>query len=99
MPREIENEYQKSISRELFERTPKAVFAALAISYYLNTGSENLDAALLDEWKILHEQGIIPQKPPNIARTGQVESSASQSDSTPQQLSARQVLSQPATCQ
>lgn len=66
MPRETENEYQRSISRELFERTPKAVFAALAISYYLNNGVQDIDAALLEEWKILYKQGIIPQKPPVI---------------------------------
>ncbi len=40
-----------------------------------------------------------PRTPPNTACTGQVESSAPQSDSTHQQLSDRQVVSQPATCQ
>ena len=69
MPREIENTYQKQISRELFERTPKAVFAALAVSYFINTDVEHIDAALLDEWKLLNQQGIIPQTPPNIACT------------------------------
>ncbi len=76
MPRETENKYQKQISREVFDRTPKAVFAALAVSYFINTEVEHIDAALLDEWQLLYMQGIIPQKPPNISVERTVDNSS-----------------------
>lgn len=40
---------------------------------------------------------LLNSSPPNTACSGLVESSASQSDSTPEKLSARQASSQPAT--
>jgi hypothetical protein len=63
------NSYQAAIARRLYAETPKAVFAALAASYIINhhdadAGELNLDAELLDEWRLLYEQGIVPQAPP-----------------------------------
>lgn len=60
------NEYQRLISGEMYEKTPKAVFAAIAVSFMLNHQGilpENMDAELKNEWKLLYDQDIIPQKP------------------------------------
>ena len=53
---------------ELYAKTPKAVFAAVAVST-LTMGGDYLDEAkerLLNEWRILHENGIVPQKPISV---------------------------------
>lgn len=66
----LDNDYQKLISRELFEKTPKSVFAALAVSMFLNDrnyGFEQVDEAIISEWKVLYEQMILPQKPAKIS--------------------------------
>lgn len=58
------NEYAAQLD-ELFERIPKSVFAAIAVSY-ATTGGDWLERAKMNvcrEWRILHEQGIVPQKP------------------------------------
>ncbi len=64
----ISNEYQDMINPLLFERTPKAVLAALLVSEYVNrlglSGSK-IDAAVLNEWTVLYENSIVPQHPPN----------------------------------
>ena len=61
------NDY--SYACENYERTPKAVFAALAYSLALRlTGNDDHDAAkavLRDEWRTLHHNGIVPQRAPN----------------------------------
>jgi len=49
-----------------YERTPKAVIAALAFSLAmrLEEGDEVRAGDLLEEeWRILHQAGIVPQKP------------------------------------
>ena len=68
------NEYASSC--ENYDQTSKAVFAALAYSLAVRlTGiadEENHAGALdilRDEWRTLHEQGIIPQRPPSNERT------------------------------
>jgi hypothetical protein len=62
------NEYAQFLERaHLFEKTPKTVFAALAVSYALHQREDNFNAVveeLLDEWEILYQNGIVPQKPP-----------------------------------
>lgn len=64
------NEYADLISRRLYEETPKAVLAALLVSFIDRCSGGNLegwadmDKALLEEWDILHQNGIVPQKPP-----------------------------------
>jgi len=63
-----ENEYQKAISRELYEKTPKAVFAALCVSLFTNWANypfEEIDKAIKEEWDVLNKNGIVPQKPIN----------------------------------
>lgn len=72
------NQYQRLLSARFYEACPKAVFAALAVSPIFNGGlpeistSEptpaEIEQALLEEWGRLHEQGIVPQRPPG--RTG-----------------------------
>lgn len=62
------NEYAGVLSDKLYEQTPKAVFAAIAVSS-LSCGGDNLKQAedlLLNEWRCLHQNGIVPQKPPRI---------------------------------
>ena len=57
------NEYARTVRS--YDDIPKAVWAAIAISA-LTTGGERLAEAetlILEEWAILHANGIIPQKP------------------------------------
>lgn len=59
------NEYAAALG-DLFDRTPKAVLAAIAVSV-CTQGGDFLDEAagrLLHEWDVLHANGIVPQKPP-----------------------------------
>lgn len=63
------NEYQNLINPLFYEKCPKAVFAAIAVSYMVNHGIVQMDevtVALLDEWKVLHGNEIVPQKAPNL---------------------------------
>ena len=57
------NEYAEYLGR-LYTRTPKAVFAALAVSFAMRSGLVGTASECLDEWRVLHENGIVPQKPP-----------------------------------
>jgi hypothetical protein len=59
------NEYADELG-VLYRMTPKAVFAALAVSA-LTVGGEYLGEAtprLLREWWVLYNTGVVPQKPP-----------------------------------
>lgn len=61
-----ENDYQKLLTREFYDKCPKAVLAAIAVSYVLNhlgTKPEEAEEVILNEWHLLHNNGIIPQKP------------------------------------
>lgn len=61
-----ENKYQRLISRKVYETTPKAVFAALVVSYLLNhqgIEADAIDEEIRQEWKHLNDQNIVPQKP------------------------------------
>lgn len=60
-----ENEYQKMIDPALYADTPKAVFAALVVSYLNRLGVEfsDVDAAIREEWQALYDAEIVPQKP------------------------------------
>ena len=61
-----ENSYQKILSAEFYQKIPKAVLAAIAVSYVINwqgTDQEQAEENILAEWYTLHGQGIIPQKP------------------------------------
>jgi hypothetical protein len=60
----ITNEYSQVMGRE-YVRIPKAVFAAVAISF-CSAGGDNLKDApgkFFDEWQLLFENGIVEQKP------------------------------------
>lgn len=60
------NEYQQAISLKLYDRIPKAVLAAIVVSHLTNhLGLEfnEIDNAIIDEWRILNLNGIVPQKP------------------------------------
>lgn len=60
------NEYTDMISPDFFDKCPKAVLAAIAVSYFYNAGSDEsgITEALRVEWQLLYNQGIVPQKPP-----------------------------------
>jgi hypothetical protein len=63
----ITNEYSQAIGR-MYAETPKAVFAAIAVSF-CSTGGEQLPDAeenLLREWTALWYSGIVTQKPPRL---------------------------------
>lgn len=70
----ISNEYADAFGR-LYTNTPKSVFAALAYSYISRCAGpdgetdsrELIVQEFLREWAILHENGIVPQKPPKAA--------------------------------
>ena len=59
------NSYARALGTS-YERCPKAVLAAIAVSA-LTCGGEHLDEAasrVREEWALLFANGIIPQKPP-----------------------------------
>lgn len=59
------NEYQHEYPN--FEKTPKTVAAAVAISLALRLCSDDIEAArkmVASEWASLNDAGIVPQKPP-----------------------------------
>ena len=73
MKTKLRNEYVAAMG-EWYDRTPKAVFAAITYSYGAllrpNTGgdgpltdSEHIIAEVIKEWDVLHKNGIVPQKP------------------------------------
>lgn len=59
------NEYAEAVGPKFYERCPKAVFAAIAVSA-LTTGGDRLheaDERVLKEWWALYHSGIVTQKP------------------------------------
>jgi hypothetical protein len=64
----VENEYSLAISGRLFASTPKAVFAAIAVSMLTAGGDsmERVNELILKEWQALYDNGIVPQKPPAV---------------------------------
>ncbi len=64
------NAYADVIPDSVFEKIPKAVFAAIAVSF-ATCGGSNLDdatRAVIREWSILHQNGIVPQSIPAALR-------------------------------
>jgi hypothetical protein len=65
----IGNEYQEIISNNLYGRMPKAVITAIAVSHLVNAqnilSSEEINKAIVEEWEVLHKNGIVPQSPPS----------------------------------
>lgn len=58
------NEYAKALG-PILDEAPKAVLAAIAVSALTQGGDRLPDAKkrLADEWLILFENGVVPQKP------------------------------------
>jgi len=60
------NEYARAVPRDLYEAIPKSVWAAIAISS-MTCGGDWIDSAerrVIDEWLVLHDNGIVPQPVP-----------------------------------
>lgn len=62
------NQYADLLSPEFYNNTPKAVFAAIAVSLaIINTGEgdcfDGVENLLRDEWAALYKNKIVPQKP------------------------------------
>jgi hypothetical protein len=56
------NEYQALFPN--YSNTPKAVIAAMAVSFAIHaTGEDQVPQVLKKEWEALHNAGIVPQKP------------------------------------
>lgn len=59
------NEYVDEMN-EYYDMVPKAVFAAIALSFALNLAEDNFTAAkqlIINEWKALYDNHIVPQSP------------------------------------
>lgn len=66
----LSNEYAERIPEELYSKMPKAVLAAIAVSFAVRLYGSDDQAAfdvvpdeLLAEWAILYQNGIVPQTP------------------------------------
>jgi hypothetical protein len=71
-----DNDYRRLLSERFYADTPKAVLAAVLVSYLLRDGWMNtdplalrrgLERAITDEWATLHANGIVPQKAPRTS--------------------------------
>lgn len=65
----LQNDYAKELG-ELFDEMPKSVIAAIAVSA-LSYGGDRLGEArklAAHEWRILHLNGIVQQRPGKAAR-------------------------------
>lgn len=69
----VKNGYVHRLPQKFYDQTPKAVFAAIAISALnLISGDEVVNSdddyavlnAVLNEWQALHSNSIVKQKPP-----------------------------------
>lgn len=64
----LHNEYARALTD--YARIPKAVLAAVAYSFAARIIEPDgdsptlVEAAILDEWQVLHANGIVPQAPP-----------------------------------
>lgn len=62
----VSNQYVNALPVGVFDRTPKAVWAAIAISFALCDNDGEFDrtlTAILDEWEALYLNHIVSQKP------------------------------------
>lgn len=64
------NDYVTGFDRDLYRDTPKAVWAAIAISALTNGGDHlgEAERRVVDEWRALHTARVIPQQPPKGAK-------------------------------
>lgn len=70
------NEYAAELGA-LYQAAPKAVLAAIAVSFATTGGDyiERAHAAVLREWWALYRAGIVPQKPSEAEPAADVEES------------------------
>ena len=69
------NQYADELGA-LFAAIPKTVLAAIAVSF-ASQGGDRLDEArvkIMEEWRYLYENGIVPQKPAQGVVRGQTSS-------------------------
>jgi hypothetical protein len=62
------NEYADML-HPLYDNIPKTVMAAIAVSFAIQLKGEEdfeyfIKKRIMEEWEILHQNGIVPQKPP-----------------------------------
>lgn len=72
--------YTETLDQRFYAECPKAVFAALAASPYINNAFNALDldddfdlqsrvtSTLAQEWVLLYQQGLVDSKPTKYAR-------------------------------
>lgn len=61
------NQYAETLTAAFYEKCPKAVLAAIAVSYASRQTEEDfskVEREIAKEWEILYKAGIVPQKPP-----------------------------------
>jgi hypothetical protein len=60
----ITNEYSRVLG-PLYERMPKAVLAAVAVSFAhrMSGGFDAVPSTVMDEWQTLFDNGLVTQKP------------------------------------
>lgn len=65
----LRNEYAAKLGL-IFDECPKAVLAAIAMSYFINHEAWQDDpvTGFCAEWETLSQNGIVPQKPGKLAR-------------------------------
>jgi len=80
----VGNDYADRLE-EIYDKVPKAVLAAIAVSS-LTVGGDYLEEAkarLVYEWDILYKNGIVSQKPPKDAIRADGSSASSAPSSPP----------------
>ena len=81
----LSNSYADVVPNEVFEGVPKAVWAAIAVSF-ATSGGDGLNSVtnevkvrvarmIVGEWAILHQNGIVPQALPASLRKYNVDGS------------------------
>lgn len=69
----VTNEYARAVGWAFYDQTPKAVWAAIAVSR-CTAGGEGINdmdrviIAVMEEWEALYANGIVPQKPLSYPR-------------------------------
>lgn len=59
------NDYARVLDRDLYDKMPKTVLAAIAVSFATELSGDISEAQdkILEEWRILNLNKIVPQKP------------------------------------
>lgn len=71
------NEYADMIPQDFYRDCPKAVLAAIAVSFAMMINGEDekdgIGGQLAREWATLHENGIVPQALPGYLRKAETD--------------------------